>query len=336
MSTVKSECPICEKEVTYEEILTKEDYEVRGELITVDVRYEKCSGCGAMFENLTHTEDPRDKAYREYRRRYVMLQPEEIRSIREKYGLTQKELSTLLGFGGATLSRYENGALQDEVHDDVLRNAEEPRYLLNLIERKPEALRRERRSHLIQTLKDYKSDRFSFDAFFDEFFADYEPTELSGFKYLDLLKLYPAILYFCKDGIFKTVLNKLLFYADFKHFRDYAISITGARYAHSPFGPVLDHYELIFSALIKEGMLEPNEIFYPSGDIGEVLIPTTKPDLSVFGPSELKVLASVKEFFEGYKAIEISKFSHEEEGYKETDNGELISYHYGDFIKIPR
>jgi len=42
-----------------------------------------------------------------------MLSPYEIRELRKRYGLTQKELSLLLGWGSVTMSRYENGALQD-------------------------------------------------------------------------------------------------------------------------------------------------------------------------------------------------------------------------------
>jgi len=40
-----------------------------------------------------------------------------------RYPITQEELGVLLGWGGATLSRYENGALQDEVHEKMLRMA---------------------------------------------------------------------------------------------------------------------------------------------------------------------------------------------------------------------
>ena len=35
-----------------------------------------------------------------------MLSPYEIRELRKRYGLTQKELSLLLGWGSVTMSRY--------------------------------------------------------------------------------------------------------------------------------------------------------------------------------------------------------------------------------------
>ena len=69
-----------------------------------------------------------------------MTPPPEIKAFRKRYGLTQGELSKLLGWGPVTLSRYENGALQDEVHDKMLRLAMNPENLMRLVEDTPEAL----------------------------------------------------------------------------------------------------------------------------------------------------------------------------------------------------
>ncbi len=51
-----------------------------------------------------------------------LLTSDEIIKIREKYGISQKEFSEVLGWGGrATITRYENHQVQDRVHDDVLK-----------------------------------------------------------------------------------------------------------------------------------------------------------------------------------------------------------------------
>ena len=68
-----------------------------------------------------------------------MVQPIQIRNLRKIYNLTQKELSDLLGFGDVTLSRYENGALQDETHDTLLRLALDPKNLISLIKERSQA-----------------------------------------------------------------------------------------------------------------------------------------------------------------------------------------------------
>lgn len=148
----KDICPNCVKERELELVHTTEAIEVRGEPIEVEVEYYKCLTCGEEFEDPRSDDDPLDKAYRKYRRLHGMTQPEEIRSFRKMYGLTQQELSKLLGWGGATLSRYENGALQDGTHETALRLAMEPSNLLRLITDKPEALEEGKRSRLIKEL----------------------------------------------------------------------------------------------------------------------------------------------------------------------------------------
>jgi putative zinc finger/helix-turn-helix YgiT family protein len=110
---MKGVCPGCEKITELEHIITTEEFNIRGELISVKSQYYKCKECGEEFEDPGSKDDPLDKAYREYRRKRGMVQPEEIREMRKRYSLTQKELSNLIGWGGATLSRYENGAIQD-------------------------------------------------------------------------------------------------------------------------------------------------------------------------------------------------------------------------------
>ncbi len=148
---MKGICPNCEKETELELVRTKEVVEVRGEAIEVDVEYFKCAECGADFVN-TRGPDALVLAYREYRHRRDMLQPEQIRGWRKQYGLTQNELSKILGWGGVTLSRYENGALHSKAHEKILRLAMESHNLIKLIEEAPDALPEEKRERLLGEL----------------------------------------------------------------------------------------------------------------------------------------------------------------------------------------
>ncbi|MCC6357835.1 MAG: type II toxin-antitoxin system MqsA family antitoxin [Phycisphaerales bacterium] len=55
-------------------------------------------------------------------RQLGLLTPDEIRAGREKLGLNQQELQTLLGLGGNSLSRWENGRVyQSRAMDTLLR-----------------------------------------------------------------------------------------------------------------------------------------------------------------------------------------------------------------------
>lgn len=331
---MKGRCPFCEKERVLENVTALETIKVRGELVEVESKHLKCLKCGNSFDDPQSEYDPLILAYREYRKRRGMTQPEEMKQFRKRYGLTQSELSAILGWGIATLNRYENGALQDEAHEKMLRLAMKPENFLKLIEESPPVLADEKRKQLVKELQKEEEGALSFERVIELHFGRHEPDELSGYKKLKLSKLFNAILFFCKEpGVMKTKLNKLLFYADFKHFKEYSVSITGTRYAHIPFGPVPDKFDLYFAALIGNGSLKVEEVEYPEFS-GEKYISIIKPDLSIFSESELKILASVKEFFENSTASAVTKLSHDEEGYKDTANGEIISYKYATKLKI--
>lgn len=329
---MKAVCPNCEKESAVELIRVKEHIEVRGEPVDVDAEYFKCAECGEEFEN-TRGYDALESAYRAYRTRHGMLQPENILDWRKNLGLTQKELSNLLGWGGATLSRYENGALQDEAHDKVLRLAMEPRNLLKLLRETEGAVSNEKRTRLVTELEAAEADACSFERIFEERFGGYAPDEYSGYRKLDTAKLLNAILFLCRGGTLKTKLNKLLFYADFKHFKDYTVSLTGARYVHLQYGPVPRNYEFYFAELISEQKLDIEELEIGQY-VGENFISRSEPDMSVFLDSEIKALAEVKEYFKDFNSSGIRDFSHKERGYSETQPGKVISYQYAKDLQI--
>lgn len=331
---MKGLCPNCEKITDLKTFNTKEAFNVRGERIEVDVEYFKCMECEKEFEDPRSKSDPLEKAYTEYRNRHNMVHPEEIRRLRNHYGLTQRELSRLIGWGGATLSRYENGALQDITHDRFLQLLKNPENMKSLILKNGDFLPDEKKERILAELSSEIGEACTIPEFVIEHFGRYEPGISSGFNKLNLDKLFETIKFFTTGGVFKTKLCKLLFYADFKHFKDYSVSITGARYVHLHHGPVPDNYEHYFAILIhNEKVITPIEIDY-NDFIGEKFHAEKEPDTSVFKTSEIEILGYVKNFFKNYSTKAIRDFSHNEKGYKETNIGEVISYQYAEDLQI--
>jgi putative zinc finger/helix-turn-helix YgiT family protein len=331
---MKGVCPNCENITELEYIKGIEEHNIRGELIKVKVEYYKCKECGEEFEDPSSKDDPLDKAYREYRRQKGMVQPEETLEMRKLYGLTQKEFSKLVGWGGATLSRYENGALQDEAHDRVLQLLKNPENMHKLIVNNGDFLPEKKRNRLIEELSSAIEEKCSFPNIFSDRFGKYEPSIESGYNKLDLNKLFQIIKFFTKDGVFKSKLCKLIFYADFKHFKDYAVSITGAEYAHAHHGPVPDNFEHYFASLIHdEKAIRVEEISFGEY-LGEKYFSDVEPDLTAFSESELEILLYVKRFFQDYNASQIRQFSHDEKGFNETQIGDIISYDYANDLQI--
>jgi hypothetical protein len=142
-------------------------------------------------------------------------------------------------------------------------------------------------------------------------------------------KFVNAVLYFCQGGVVKTKLNKLLFYADFKHFKEHTVSITGTRYARIPFGPAPDDYDIYYGVFVRQGIIDVQEIQY-----GEKYVARQEPDMTLFSDSERETLRLIKEHFRGLRATEVSEISHQEKGYMETDTGHPIDYSYAQDLTI--
>jgi len=94
---------------------------VNGEEIRVpNIPHLRCPECGEGLFTLQDAEMMRLGAFDIYRRTHRLLSADEIRAIRERYGLTQAELARLLRLGGNTVSRWEAGRNVQTAAMDVL------------------------------------------------------------------------------------------------------------------------------------------------------------------------------------------------------------------------
>jgi len=331
---MKDICPVCEKIVGLKHVKEKETFNIRGENIEIDVDYFKCLECDGEFEDPKSENDPIEDAYIKYRKQNCMMQPYEIRDLRKRYGLTQIELSNLLGWGGATLSRYENGALQDQAHDNLLQLINSPQGMLRLVEKNGACLVPDKRELLKRELSVMADDSCSFSDMFKQRYGNYSPDIYSGFLELTFNKFFEVVKFFTMNGEYKTKLLKLLFYSDFKHYKEHSVAITGARYAHADHGPVPDNYEHYLATLIHDQKaIEVREVDFINY-VGEKMFSTIQPNLNVFSEGELLTLALVRDAFKDFTATEMRSFSHKEKGYQDTSGGDLISFGYSDYLQI--
>lgn len=117
---MKNYCEICEKEVETKIITRKENYTVCGEEVEVEAKVMVCAECGEDLFNEELDSATLLNAYNEYRRIHNLLKPEEIKKIREQYGLSQEDFAKLLNWEEKTIRRYENGAVQSPEHNSLL------------------------------------------------------------------------------------------------------------------------------------------------------------------------------------------------------------------------
>ena len=94
---------------------------VNGEEITVPgATHLACPKCHEIVLRFDDARRLRQRALEIYRAKYGLLTAHEIRSIRERYALTQAELARLLRLGGNTISRWEAGRNVQTASMDIL------------------------------------------------------------------------------------------------------------------------------------------------------------------------------------------------------------------------
>jgi len=128
-------CPKCETEVRSTVREVSETYPVKGEDITINARVRSCDVCGEDIWDDEIDSENLLTAYAEYRRRHGLLQPDEIREIREKYRLSQVAFARVLGLGDKTIARYENGSIADMAQNNLIELMKYPSNFEKLIEK---------------------------------------------------------------------------------------------------------------------------------------------------------------------------------------------------------
>lgn len=114
-------CGNCE--AMHEAIERKEvrEYEIKKAKVTAKITILTCQHCGEEVYD-KDTEISNDIIlFDAHKKKHNLLTSKEIISIREKYGLSQATFSKIMGFGLKTITRYENGSIQDNTHDNLLK-----------------------------------------------------------------------------------------------------------------------------------------------------------------------------------------------------------------------
>ena len=73
------------------------------------------------------------RLYDIYKEKTGLLTSNDIKRIRSKYGMNQKEYAFALGFGEITIHRFENGSIQTEAVDSIIRLSDNPDNMHDLL-----------------------------------------------------------------------------------------------------------------------------------------------------------------------------------------------------------
>lgn len=167
-----------------------------------------------------------------------------------------------------------------------------------------------------------------------------EETELHpvfrGNREFSLARLAAMMGYLSSKGLelYKTKLNKLLFYADLTAFYLTGQGISGARYVHLPYGPVPDTYEDVITYAEIAGNIQVARVSSTRVEARPIIGgPNAGAAFDMLSDEDRAVLDWVADTYGKYSAGEITDLSHAEMAYKNTRAGESIAYRYAEFLK---
>lgn len=305
--------------------------EIRGTPVSVVQEMRACSACGAEFEN-SLDQDWRLAAYAKYRAKAGYVTPEQIKQWRAKNGLTQAEVGELLGFGEATLGRYEKGSLQTAANNAALARIMTPVGLIEAINERPDVLPASKRHRILSENALETADAAARTLLMNALGLEVD-QEYRGNREVAFDRLVSFVRKLADAGKNKTVLNKLMFYSDFLAYREHGRSISGLCYARLPYGPVPNEYNSLYGVLsaVKVIVIEPKAFGTFTSDVikcGNRAVHTYS-----FGEDEA-IIRYVCSKFGTYSSTRITEYSHREKAWTDSPPCGLISYRFAEYLRV--
>lgn len=303
----------------------------RKEKFEVVYHYYLCEDSGEQFTDDALDSINMNQVYNQYREKYGIPFPDEIKAIREQYGASASKMSLILGFGTNQYRLYEGGEVPSVANGRLILAIKEPDDFIKQVRASEHMLDPKDAAKLIQRaekLDEARHNNLWNMLLAERIFRNETPNAFSGYRKPDFERIAHIISFLTsgKEDINKTKLNKLLFYADFGYFKKAGVSMTGITYRAIPLGPVPAEYDKLYMKLVDDGLIQitPKLIKDYYADMFQGL---KEFDASLFTPPELKVLEGVKEKLCPLSTREIVELSHEESAWLQNNKSkDLISY----------
>ena len=295
---MKVYCPYCKKEVEYR-IEKRDIKEFKGIEVNTFENVAICNECNEdLYVNEIENEN-NERIFKIYRKIANIITPQDIVNLRNKYDISQRELTAILGFGKMTINRYERGGLPSKSQSDYIRllidneiefvNRVKAAYEKNEISEKTykkivsnDVEKAISKKEVQDNIRKYLNVELNRD-----------PDIYNGYRSLDLDKIENIISYIASKvkNLTITSLNKYLWYIDMLSFNQRSVAITGLTYQNQKFGPTIinKRYDEI-SLLDDKYQREDFETI--NGNVTEI-ISKDNFDLNKISDSEKKIIDSV-------------------------------------------
>ena len=336
---MKVYCPYCKKEVEYK-IEKRELKEFRGIEVNTFENVAICNECNQdLYVNKIEDEN-NERIYKIYREKANIIKAEDIVKLREKYDISQRELTAILGFGKMTINRYERGGLPTKSQSDYIKllienedkfiekvkeayennNITEKTYKKIVSEGQEENISKKRvQENIRRYLKEV---------------LNRKPDIYNGYKSLDLEKVENIISYIASKvkNLTITSLNKYLWYIDMLSFNKRAVAITGLTYQNQKFGPTIVYKKYDELSLLDD-KYQREDIENENGNTTKI-ISNENFNLDKISSSEKEIIDTIIKLLKNKNVTDISEMSHREDGWKKTKRFEQISFEYAMNLNI--
>ena len=332
-------CPYCKKEVEYK--IEKRDLkEFRGIEVNTFENVAICNECNQdLYVNEIENEN-NERIYQIYREKANIINAEDIIKLREKYDISQRELTSILGFGKMTINRYERGGLPTKSQSDYIKLLIENDD--KFIEKVKEAY--EKNNINEKTYNKIISEEVEKDISKKEVqdnirrylksVLNRKPDIYNGYKSLDLEKVENIISYIASKvrNLTITSLNKYLWYIDMLSFNERTVAITGLTYQNQRFGPTIVYKKYDELSLLDDKYTR-EDIETENGNTTKI-VSNNNFNFDKISSSEKEIIDTIIRLLKNKNVTDISEMSHREDGWKKTKRFEQISFEYAMNLKL--
>lgn len=336
---MKVYCPYCKKEVGYK-IEKRNIKKFKGIDINTFENVAICNECAQDLYVNEIEETNNKRIYKIYRQKANIINPEDIIRLREKYDISQRELTAILEFGKMTVNRYERGGLPTKSQSD---------YIKLLMENEDKFIEKVKDAYVKKNISEKTYNKIMATGVeksiskkevqdnirkYLNTILDRNPDIYNGYKSLDLEKTENIISYIASkvNNLTITSLNKYLWYIDMLSFNRRTVAITGLTYQNQKFGPTIidkkyDELSLLDDKYTREDIETEN------GNTTKITS-NNNFNLDKITKNEKEIIDTIIKLLKNKNVTDISKMSHMEDGWKKTKRFEQISFEYAMNLKI--
>ena len=296
--------------------------------------YYACEDSGEEFTSTELDELNLLQVHNQYRDKYNLPFPSEIQSIRNKYKLSASKMSEILGFGINSYRKYENGEVPSNSNGKLIQLVEDPRKFRDMV-CLCDTLNSEEKFEILNRVDNliFKIKKNSFSLQMEDYLLGSKlPDSITGYVKPDFTKLTEMVKFYSERlSPWKTVLNKLLFYADFLNYRNNCFSMSGVRYRAIKMGPVPNNYNSIYEFMFNRNDIEIVNVDFSDNIFGYRFDKAENKEFNpdVFSNKELEILDLVCSKFSDMNTNDVIEFSHKEKAWLENEGErKLIDYNY--------